>query len=248
MPGPLFKVKSKKDFISKLRKHYGYTREQARVIVEAAWEGPGYYYHRGGDYFVRFSRERDLARGGSIGRGRWRHTFDPVIQVAKRLTEEAVRAAEAVSRRVEEKVQKPVRAEAVLKAAFPRRPKLPSEVKRMADFVWDELSPSVKRAGNWTYITVLNIIRMLYDYAKSQGFDMQNIDLLHDFDWAQGYHYVKGEIMRKIMNAVADKYAGITDDDVKAMMAAWEADIRLREEEGYIRTYDEYIPELPEIY
>ena len=173
MPGPLFKVKSKKDFISKLRKHYGYTREQARVIVEAAWEGPGYYYHRGGDYFVRFSRERDLARGGSIGRGRWRHTFDPVIQVAKRLTEEAVRAAEAVSRRVEEKVQKPVRAEAVLKAAFPRRPKLPSEVKRMADFVWDELSPSVKRAGNWTYITVLNIIRMLYDYAKNQAFGMQ---------------------------------------------------------------------------
>jgi len=246
MPGPLFKVKSKRDFIQKLRKHYGYTRDQARIIAEAAYEGPGYYYHRGGDYFVRFSGERDLARGGVIGRGRWRHTYDPVIQVTRQLAEETIRTAELISRKIEEKVGKPVKSTAVLKAAFPREPRLPREVKRIADYVWSELSPSAKQAGKWTYIMVLNIVKMLYDYAKEQGYDIQNLDLIHDFDWTLGYYHVKGQIMKKLMNTIADKYAGITDEDIKAMMTAWEEDMLLREAEGYIKAREDYIPSIPE--
>ncbi len=63
MPGPLFRVKGKRDFARKLRRNYGYSAGEARVIVMHVMRGPGYYHHRRSDYFVRFSRRRDLARG-----------------------------------------------------------------------------------------------------------------------------------------------------------------------------------------
>lgn len=243
MPGPLFKVKSKRDFIRKLRKSYGYTRDQARIIANAAYEGPGYYYHRGNDYFVRFSRRRDLARGGIIGKGRYRHTYDPIVEVAKRLAEETVRTAESISRRVEEKVHRPVKAEVIVKAAFPRRPKIPREVKHIADYVWDELSPTVKREGKWTYIMVLNIVKMLYDYAKQQGVDIQRIDLIHEFDWTLGYYHVKGEILKRLMKTVEEQYTGLTDKDIETMTEAWYQDMLQNEKEGYYKQYEEYMPE-----
>jgi len=246
MPGPLFKVKSKKDFIRKLRRNYGYSASEARTVVDACYEGPGYYYHRGGDYFVRYSGSRDLARGGKVGRGRYKHTFDPIVEVAKRLAEETVRTAEAISRRVEEKIHKPVKPEVLVKAAFPRRPRIQREVKRLADYVWEELSPTVKREGKWTYIMVLNIIKMLHDYAKEQGIDIQQIDLIHKFDWMQGYYYVKGEILRRLMKTVEEQYAGLTDRDVEMMIEAWYQDMLERERQGYYKQYEEYIPDMPE--
>jgi len=52
--------------------------------------------------------------------------------------------------------------------------------------------------------------------------------------------------MKKLMNAIADKYDGITDEDIKTMMKAWEENMFLREIEGYNAVRQEYIPEFPE--
>ena len=46
----------------KLRRNYGYSASEAKIVVDACYEGPDYYYHRGGDYFVRYSSSRDLAK------------------------------------------------------------------------------------------------------------------------------------------------------------------------------------------
>lgn len=227
MPGPLIYARSKKQLVEKLRKTYGYTRREAELIAEAAWEGKGYYYHRGDGYVVRFSPERDKARGGVIGRGRYRHTYDPIVEVAKRVVEEAVRAAETVAREAERKTGKPVEPEKILKVAFPRKPRLPREVVEITNYVWEELPEHVKRDRRQTWITVMNVVKMLYDWAVEHGFDIKNVDLVHDFDWAQGYHHVKSEVLNKIMVGAAKEVHGLTEEDVEEMMRAYEEDSKI---------------------
>ena len=134
----------------------------------------------------------------------------------------------------------------IVKAAFPRRPKIPREVKHIADYVWDELSPTVKREGKWTYIMVLNIVKMLYDYAREQGVDIQRIDLIHEFDWTLGYYHVKGEILKRLMKTVEEQYTGLTDKDIETMTEAWYQDMLQNEREGYYKQYEEYTPNIPE--
>jgi len=224
MPEPLIYAKSKKQLVRKLREMYGFTTEQARLIVEACWEGRGYYYNRGDGYFVRFSPEREYARGHVIGRGRYRHTFDPMVEVATKLVTETVEVAETVAREVKKKTKKKATPEKVLKAAFPRAPRIPEEVKEITHYVWDNLPEYVKRGvrRSQTWITVMNIVKMLRDWARDQGFDIQNFDLIHELDWAQGYYEVKAQVIERIMKSVAKEYHGVTEEDVEAMLKYYE--------------------------
>ena len=229
MPGPLFKARSKRDLVKKLQR-MGYSGDEARLMAEANYEGRGYYYVRGGGYIVRFSSKRDFARGRAIGRGRWRHTFDPIVEAAVKLTEEAVEAAEGIAGEITAKQpEKPVTGESILRRAFPRE-KFPREVREAANYVWENLSERVKRAGRWTYMTVLNIVKMLFDWAEEKGVDPEKIDVLGEFDWNMGYQHVKNQVMEKLMKTLEEKYYGVTDEDIRRMMEAYENASRFRME------------------
>ena len=186
------------------------------------WKGPGYYYHRGKGYICKYSKARDLKRGGKVGRGPWRHTHDLAKRIIKKTIKHVKLAAKVAKKVIEKKRKRKVSTKTILLKTIARKPKrLDPEAKEIADYVWNNLK-TLRSRGKWTYIMVYNIAKLLVDNARKQGVDVKSIDVLYDFDWSLTYHEVKAQAVKKVFKGVAEEYYGITDEDVKLMMQYYE--------------------------
>ena len=54
-------------------KHFG---RRPKFIPKYQWKGAGYYYTRESGSWTKYSKKRDKARRGKVGRGKYRHTHD----------------------------------------------------------------------------------------------------------------------------------------------------------------------------
>ena len=183
--------KSRRQFINYLIKEKGLSKKRANEIANKHWKGKGYYYHRGKGYWCRYSEKRDKKRTKKghypVGKGKWRHTFDPIIK----------------------------RAVKIVKSVLKRKRKDPQALE-LAHYVWDNLNKKTRR--KWTFIQVYNICKILSELARDKGIDVKSIDVLHGFDWRQGYKTVKAEALSKVLYSVAKEYDGITEKDVDLML------------------------------
>ena len=203
--------RSKKSFIKWARK-LGLSRKEA----EAKWKGPGYYYHRGKGYICKYSKARDLKRGGKIGRGPWRHTHD-FVKAVKKLRAYAKRKAKAIAKAKKKATLGKIAAAASRKAER----KVDREALEIAEYLWSQIPREYKEGSErkWTYISVIALAKYVKRKAVEQGVDWRAIDWAMEIDWKQGYSYAKS-FVDSVFREVS--YEGYTEKDVEAMMKYYE--------------------------
>ena len=212
MPTKLYYFKTKQQLLKWCRE-----RKYSKRACEEAWTGPGYYYARSRKHISKHVEHLDKRRGGKVGKGPWRHIHDIgkiIRKLNKHVKTNVQKRAKAIVRKTRKKVGPRKATKLVLARTVKKAKKLPKEVRRIAEYLWDHIPRKLKEVSNrkWTFISTLALAKYIYNKSREKGVDWKQYDWVGEIDWREGYHYAKS-VVNKLLGSTKE-YSEIPESEI----------------------------------